>query len=170
MRKYGFKIFLIVYLLFFLQHTLVGGFTKIGILGLIAGISVAFIAHSRASHFTTALLLAHILIEWVEYSNHGVHFSTKELVLYGVHTILDFVLLWNILKRPIREYIVGGLAMGILILLISTNIEIEKHYGNAEMHEEKHEHKHNGNFLELFVVGGIIGCTVYHIAEKRKRD
>lgn len=166
MNTKTFKIFLCVYLVFFLFHSITGESNVLGITGLITGVVVALIAHARRSHFTTALLLAHILIEWVEYSKHGLHYSTQELVLYAVHTILDFVFLWQTLKKPIREYIVGGLAVGIICLIITTKQEPPVYAFGQNMVA----HKHHPNFLEMLVVGGIIGCTVAHIIEKKKNE
>lgn len=164
MNNKTFKIFLGIYLIFFLYHSLTG-FTLSGVIGLIVGLSVAFIAHAKKSHFTTALLLAHILIEWVEYSKHGLTYSSRELVMYGIHTFLDFVFLWQTLKRPVREYVVGGLAIGIVCLIITTKREPIYAFGQKML-----VHHHEPSFLEMIVVGGIIGCTVAHIVEKKKNE
>lgn len=165
-----FKAFLVIYLGFLLYHasTLDLG-SWLVTTGLIIGITLSIVAHIRHGYSTILLLLAHMTIEWIEYTNHGSHYSNKELVFYGLHVVLDFVFLWQEAKVHLphfRYYIMGIVGSAVLIIII--NMQYSEPVHTFGVHLVEHEHK--SSILETLVIGGVLGCTLSHFFRKKRLE
>lgn len=166
-----FKIFLVIYLAFLLYHASGIEFTSpLTVIGLITGVALAIVAHMRHGYGTIILLLIHMGIEWSEYTHHGFHYSKNDIVFYALHTVLDFIFLWQEAKTHLTKFryvIMGSTTLVIIILVLTTNHEISP----AQMFTMKylpHDHEHGLSMFETIVIGGILGCTLSHLFRKKK--
>lgn len=157
-----FKSFLVVYLIFsviaLLEHDF-GSATAIS--GIVAGFVLALFAHKKYGLLTIALLLVHMFIEWFEHSLHWRDYSTKEIILHGIHAVLDFVFLFQELRA--HAFKIWKRAFGLVILVIITMILIN--YG--AIHADEAEGAHNV-LVEAFVVGGMYGCILSHLFKRER--
>lgn len=168
-----FKVFLLIYLAFLLYHASELKLDSwLAIVGLSTGIALAIVAHMRHGYGTIILLLVHMTIEWSEYASYGSHYSSKEMLFYGLHVVLDFAFLWQEAKTHLprfRYYIMGSVAVGVLMLfvIVSQNAPAAYVYGMQFVHQN--EHAHESSLFETVVIGGILGCTLSHLLRKKKR-
>jgi hypothetical protein len=160
-HKPFFRIFLVVYFLFLIYHATSIHFDSwIPVTALGIGILLSIMAHMRHGYGTIVLLLIHIILEWIEYTQHRHTFTEKELIFYTIHSVLDYIFLWEEVRTHARKwkYALGG-SLVLLYLLIHMS-------GNVTATHNEHEHESSS--IEVLVIGGMLGCTTFHLFLKRK--
>ena len=165
MRKHYskfFKGFLVVYLIALIYHIASLHFgSPLTIAGFAIGIVLALFAHMRGGYGTIVLLVIHMTIEWSEYAQHG-SYSAREYVFYGFHTALDFVFLWQETKMHLprfKYFVMGAVTIGLVMLFV---------YISRTALGVQSESVFIGGLVEPLVLGGILGCTLSHLFEKKK--
>lgn len=158
-----FKIFLLIYAGFLVFHALQMVWSPLAVLGALVGLALAIVAHLRHSYATVILLVVHMGIEWIEYSQSGFSYSNREMAFYIVHVLLDAVFFWQEAKSHLfrfRYLASFGVVVGLLGLsawfYIPTPIEISEQESVVP--------------VEAAVIGGILGCTFSHLLSKRKHE
>lgn len=158
----SFRAFLVIYLCFLIYHTIHIEFVSwIQIVALCIGFILALIAHSRQGYATVLLLLLHMAIEWSEYAQHTTPYSEKELLFYGIHILLDVVFLWQELgahMSQVKWKILGGAT---LILIAVT---LYSSFNTVTLYSET-----TSIVFEMLVIGGIFGCTLTHLFQRKLR-
>jgi hypothetical protein len=159
--KKSFKLFLVIYLIVLLYHASHLAFDSwIPIVVFSTALLLALFAHFRAGYSTILLLGIHMGIEWHGHVTHGIlSYSANELVLYGLHAALDTILLTHELREhfPKRAYLILSIiGSGLILLLIHAGVNPST---NVHMHD---------SFLEYLVLGGITGCTIFHLFKNKR--
>ncbi len=157
-----FRGFLVVYLFFLVYHITGLHFgSSLTITGLAIGMILALFAHMRGGYGTIILLVIHMAIEWSEYAHHGTY-SVKEYLFYGFHTMLDFVFLWQETKMHLARFrylVMGAVATGLTTLFV---------YVSWTTPGTQSESTLVANLVEPLVLGGILGCTLSHLFERKR--
>ena len=171
-----FKVFLVAYIVFLFIHARSLEWTNFAILGFLFGLLLAYFAHARKGFLTILLLAVHMSIEWFHHVKFGALYSLNEIVLNGIHAIFDFVFLASEWKRHSKNALVAVLA-GVSIGLVSIFIigvhdhrnknQLEESLTETRMHEDENEHESEFPF-EAIIMGGILGCAITHLVERRK--
>jgi hypothetical protein len=128
-------------------------------MGLCTGIALAIVAHMRHGYGTIILLLVHMTIEWSEYARHGAY-SNKEIVFYGLHTMLDIVFLWQEARTHLFRF--RYILMGSTILYLKLLFVCMRHISHSIP-------AYTTNLIEIVVIGGIAGCTLSHLIRRKKK-
>jgi hypothetical protein len=167
-HKKAFRWFLVLYTAVLLFHIVEVPWRSGLVITFVLGFAFATIAHFRSGMLTIALLLAHMGLEWTGYATHGIHYETAELVFLLIHGALDIVFLWQELSAHLMRYriaIMGVAGAGIAIALVVAHVL--PHADTIVMASDAHEHT---SLLEPLILGGILGCTLWHIGIWKKRE
>lgn len=157
-RSLLFRGFLALYLLLLLTHIAheAGGMDSASIAVFGLGIASAVYAHTRTGILLYLLLVVHMSMEWAGYASTGFSREQTTFALEWVHIVFDVTFLGVVAKSLWKNtYVFGVIATLGGIALIATNSGIT-HI----------EHGHHGHLLEFLVLGGILGCTAYHIVKR----
>lgn len=163
-----FKIFLVLYIIVLGIHAKNIDWTILSGIALLSGILLAYFAHARKGFVTILLLAVHMTIEWSQHISVGASYTTGELVFHSIHALFDIVFLVSEFRRHSHnalKAILVGILVGTLSLLLLGNHE------HAEPSEETHSaesEEHTEFPFEALIMGGILGCAVTHLFEKRK--
>jgi hypothetical protein len=156
-----FKIFLIIYIGFLSFHALEMDWNVVTISGVLIGLFIAFASHLKHGNAAILLLIVHMLVEWIHHAKSGFNYSSKELVFEGVHSILDFILLYQESKLHLRKWLYQ-IFFGVFLIIGAVIIFTPK-----EIHEEEHLHGESSFPFEAVVTGGILGCALSHLISKK---
>lgn len=153
--SYIFLIFLVVYFLVMLGHIFKLTLNLSTIVFFLAGLSLAIFAHARKNYITIILLVAHMSIEWFEWSQIG--FSATGGTTWNIiHILMDFVFLYHELSVHIRKYKnrLTGLALLTLVGIF---------YFSSHFLSESQVMSDVVELVEPFVIAGILGCVGSHL-------
>lgn len=160
-------IFLWVYLVVWLWH----GTTTLNIAAETfvysgIGFGLAWIAHRRAGYLTLFFLLSHMVIEWFDLGRHWASSKTCQLVLFGIHSLMDLSFLWSQLPSRCGNSRWIGL-LGVLGLAVLVFSLAPEHHPTAAMGMHKHGHNHT-SAVSLMVWGGVLGCIAWHLGKRHR--
>lgn len=163
-----FKLFLITYGGFLLVH--VGEMVLSSwqlLAGMLGGMAVALVAHKQHGYLPSVFLVGHILIEWYHHALHGSHYDGGEIAFHGVHAILDMAFLCVEAKEHYAKYALLFFSVVFLMLVgivaysyVPAPSEIEGALGRHHARDE--------GLLYHAVVGGILGCIIWHLFPSSK--
>jgi len=160
-KKYFWKIFLLVYFAILIAHVFEAGISWRSLPFLVLGFVVAIISH-RTSHVISLLfLIAHMSIESIEYASLGFSFGFAVLFWLIVHIAMDYVFLWGEVKRHfynVRFQMYSSIALGLICIYFFV-----PHVANAL--SESHS-----SILEFIVLGGVMGCVLSHLLPSRHHN
>ncbi len=174
-KKY-FTIFLVLYCLLLIFHVATIPFNGLFSYGiLLTGIILAIFSHKRHGYETLILLLIHMSFEWWQHANHAFEYGLQELILSIIHAIFDGVFLWEELKahtkKTLRSIICTCVVLGIgAMFIIAPLYKNETQDIESHQTEETHQHSPNSSLLEIFVMGGIMGCIISHVFLQKKQE
>lgn len=157
--NYLFLVFLVFYTGTMLFHVAELERDWLTIILFLIGLGVAIFAHARKNYITIALLLVHMSIEWFEWSQKGMSIGVKGGLLNAVHVIMDFVFLSHELSAHMKKkrYLILTVSVAILLTVFLFG------YFIIPTQEEIIE------FIEPFVIGGVLGCVGSHLYLHLKR-
>ncbi len=159
LRSLALRAFLGAYLLLLLWHV-AGEFQESSIASLFAltlGLAVAIYAHSRSGLLLYALLCLHMAIEWAGYGVSGWAFSWPDSGFDMVHLAFDVAFL-TMLARTAWD-------TRWLVPLVSTLAGLASLSGIAWLAAGGNGIPEGPSlqFAEFLILGGIFGCTGYHL-------
>lgn len=158
-----FKIFLLIYAGFLVFHALQMVWSPLAVLGALVGLALAIVAHLRHSYATVILLVVHMGIEWIEYSQGGFSYSNREMAFYIVHVLLDAVFFWQEAKSHLFRFRYLA-SLGVVVGLLGLSVWF---YTPTPIETSEPE---SAVPVEAAVIGGILGCTFSHLLSKRKHE
>lgn len=164
------RLFLGAYLALLLMHisSELYEVSATGIVALVIGIGIALYAHTRSGILLYVLLCIHMAIEWIGYGIAGWHFDTPDGAFSLIHLGFDVVFLFILGRmawgaRYVRRVFatLGGLGV---ISAIAYGVAHDAASGVAQTVDE-HAHAFSLGPIEFLVLGGILGCTLYHFVK-----
>lgn len=152
-----FIVFLFIYAFYIGSHLLEINWTLYTGLLFLLGIIVAGLAHAKRNYITIGILLGHMSIEWLSWS--GSSLSFREIMLNGVHVIMDLLFLSHELSAHAKSYTTT--VIGILSLLVISIITLHNHIVLSVQATA---------LLAPFIIGGVLGCIVAHVYYHIKKE
>lgn len=121
---------------------------------IISGLLLAVIAH-RSNHWSSIpFLVLHMIIEAIEFSSTGFSLGTWTIFWIIVHIGMDVVFLYFETKKHFPQafkILFSSIVLAVAcVYLFSPKVESS----SFEMYHEQ---------IELFVLGGVIGCVLSHL-------
>lgn len=162
--SFWFRLFLVGYLVLLGAH-LLHDLEHAGEWELIAcvlGAAFALFAHSRAGPLLLVLLTMHMATEWIGYGLSGFSTTPRGWALQAIHIGMDAILAWIALANTFPRRV------GILYSALLTGLAVMYATASVVGHPAGETHTHGGAF-ELLVLGGIMGCSIYHLAKGTMR-
>lgn len=151
-----FRVFLVCYVVLLIVHTAsLQWNSSLMAISMVTGFVVAFFAHTQYGALTIGLLLVHMTLEWLEYTRHCWHFSSREMLLHSVHASFDTLFLYQELRAHMKKYYDTCFLFVMCVLVFFFVIQSEN---------RAHIHTHQNSFVESFVVGGMFGCIICHLS------
>ncbi len=168
-----FKFFLGIYAIFLLSHISSLELGSVPVMAAItAGLVIALAAHARHSYGTIVLLVIHMILEWSYHAERWWAYDTRELALYGMHTILDCTFLWIESRAHFRRYyplflVSVAVVIGIVVKMNYQPAPISPLWRELAKNGLMHAHTHVG-ILGPLVLGGIVGCVFSHLMTRAR--
>ena len=169
-----FKVFLVVYAgsLLIQAKSLSWDSPLATLVSLGAGFALVLFAHSRTGYITIALLTLHISLEWYEHARHMWHYSLSQTVVHAIHTLLDITFVLREIRLHAKKHfklVVGILTSGITTLFFAAYVPTPKNpYLVSAMKNSHSSHSHNHGPMGPFLIGGVLGCVLYHTSRIKK--
>lgn len=161
MKKYLWKIFLLVYFVVLLIHVFETGISWSVFPFLALGFAVALYAHRSAHVLSLLFLVVHMTIESIEYSSVGFSFTTAVLFWILVHIAMDYVFLWGEVKKHfynVRYQMWSSIALGLVCIYFF----VPKIASSLT--------QNHSSILEFIVLGGVMGCVLSHLVPHKHKD
>jgi hypothetical protein len=146
--------------------------------GMLICMAIAFLAHRKHGYIPSALLVAHMGMEWYHHALHGSHYTNWELVFYGVHALFDAVFLCVEAKehygRWARHFVLAIIALlvGIFAYCFVPAVPAMPSFaspfapGVGGGHAD-HSHSHGGELLHYALLGGMLGCLGFQLLARK---
>ncbi len=144
-----FIVFLGLYGLYIGSHLLEFTWNIQTVLLLVLGITVAGFAHAKRNYITIGILLVHMSIEWLSWSQSVL--SVRDITMNSIHVIMDVLFLSHELSAHAKRY--TTVVIGILSVLVISIIALHKTFIIPAS---------TTALLEPFIIGGVLGCIVAH--------
>lgn len=159
------KLFLVVYLIAISFHVAEMDFGNIWSFILITGgFLIALIAHRKAHVLSLLFLLAHMVIEAIEFSAHSNEYSNVIIFWFLVHVLMDVIFLWGETKRHFPNA-KRPLFLSSMVAIASIYVFIPKYIQTFTEHAS-----HDDSLMVYFVVGGVLGCILSHLIPHKHSD
>ena len=152
MKKFlhhAFNVFILAYIVVIIRHAQELPWTagQITIASLFFGASV--IAHTYRHPFLFIMLIAHMATEVFEWSLESL--SVVTIVVYGAHTLMDFIFLHH-------ELHAHGSKKSNVVLLVTAGILLGVFLAGRQF-----SGIHIPEIVHSSIIGGVLGCVISHL-------
>lgn len=161
MKKTFSVLFLLVYIGLLISHVVQMQLETKVFPFLFAGLLIAVVAHLRKHWSSIPFLVVHMVLEAIEFSSVGFSFTAGILLWVLIHIGMDIVFLWDEVRRHFfsaRYILISSILIAVgSIYLFSPTISGTSGAFLELYHEQ----------IEVFIIGGIIGCVLSHLIPHR---
>lgn len=161
MKKIFPVLFLLLYIGFLISHVIQMRLEAKVFPFLFAGLLIAVIAHLKKHWSSIPFLVMHMVLEAIEFSSVGFSFTSGVLVWVLIHIGMDIVFLWDEVRRHFfsaRYILVSSILIAVGSIYLFTPTITGTSGALLELYHEQ---------IEVFVIGGIIGCVLSHLIPHR---
>lgn len=163
-RSLALRAFLGIYIVLLLYHlfTEAHEITVLAAGALLLGVGAAVYAHSRNGWVLYSLLFLHMAVEWIGYGMRSWVFSLPDSAFELSHFAFDIFFLFVIVKMQWKQSYLLMFPWTLAILgAISVLVPIFLPDSHAS-------HGLEIGTLEFLILGGILGCTGFHLIHPLK--
>lgn len=163
-RSLALRVFLGIYIGLLSYHLVSESheLTGIAIGALLLGIVIAVYAHTRTGWVLYALLFVHMAVEWIGHGLHDWDFSWPESALELTHLAFDICFLFVLARAQWKQAYIPIFLVTVAVLagLSST--------ATLFLHASHDSHGIEIGILEFLILGGILGCSAFHLIHPPK--
>jgi len=163
-RSLALRAFLGIYIVLLLYHlfTEAHEITVLAAGALLLGVGAAVYAHSRNGWVLYSLLFLHMAVEWIGYGMRSWVFLWPDSAFELTHLAFDICFLFIVAKMQWKQ---GHLLMflGTLVILGTISVLVPRLLPTSHA-----PHGLEVGTLEFLILGGILGCTGFHLVRPFK--